>query len=260
VGRRERGGAQHRERQSSASFNSTVVQSVFGESFGTALAFCIALCLAIRFGVIFLGPIFYERSVKKPLPIQFALVMVGLNVFLMLAAVTVLSGLGSIAAWAGFGNGQGIALVDHAVRALNGAIDAHVPNLVTIPYPWPLLAAEVPAGLGYYWYHRLQHTWRPLWLFTHRTHHISTHVTGATTAPADDPLGFVLAPLFQGLFIGVLTKLFGSEPMVAEATLLSLFTFTASEAFNHNEPTYWWTIRGPIRRFWFNFTGWGAIT
>jgi sterol desaturase/sphingolipid hydroxylase (fatty acid hydroxylase superfamily) len=239
-------------------FSSAVVASFFGSSFGSVLAVSIALCLAIRFGVVFLGPILYERSVKKPLPIQFALVMVSLNLVLMLVALGVLSGAAAVARGAGFEFQNGAELIDYVVKSLNGAIDRHVPNLVTIPYPLPLLAAEIPAGLGYYWFHRLQHTWRPLWLFTHRAHHITTHLTSVTTAPANDPLGFFLAPLAEGLLVGTATKLFGSEPMVAEATLLALFTYTASEVFNHNEPTYWWTIRGPVRRVWFNFTGWGA--
>jgi len=164
-----------------------------------------------------------------------------------------------IVTWsAGWGFHLGIESIGRADALLHQAINTYVPNLVEIPYPLPLLAAEIPAGLGYYWYHRLQHTWRPLWLFTHRVHHFTTHVTGVSTGSANDRLGFVLAPLSEGLLVGVLTRLFTSQPMVAESILFSLLTYTASEAFNHNEPTYAWSIRGPLRRFWFNFTGWGA--
>jgi sterol desaturase/sphingolipid hydroxylase (fatty acid hydroxylase superfamily) len=158
----------------------------------------------------------------------------------------------------GYGYEDGTRWLGDASAALVGFVNAHVPTLVTVPYPWPLVLGGIPAGLGYYWFHRLQHTWRPLWLLTHRTHHVPTHLTLVTTTPAADPLGFVLAPVVQGVLIGASTKLFALEPMMFEALAWTIVTWTIPEVFNHNEPTYRWTMRGRFKHFWFHFLGSGA--
>lgn len=235
-------------------FSSASVHELFNRAFLPLLL----LCTAIRFAIVLLGPLAYRRSTGVALPLQFAVAIALASPFTEITSYLALSAWGGIAWLAGFGFEAGSQLVNRVSEGLGAAINSHVPNLIEIPYPWPLVAAEIPAGLGYYWFHRLQHTWRPLWLFTHRTHHISTHLTTVTTLPAKDPLGFALAPIVEGLLVGVLVRLFSSQSMVAESILFSLLTFTASEAFNHNEPTYAWTLRGPLRRLWFNFTGWGA--
>ena len=46
--------------------------------------------------------------------------------------------------------------------------------------------------------------------------------------------------------------------MIPAAFLWRVLSWTALEVVNHDEPSYRWTMRGPIRRFWFALLGGGA--
>jgi sterol desaturase/sphingolipid hydroxylase (fatty acid hydroxylase superfamily) len=145
-----------------------------------------------------------------------------------------------------------------AVAPAHRWIDAHVPTLVVIPAPFALLAANVVGGFAYYWWHRIQHQWRPLWLLTHRIHHLPPQLTIITTTPTEDPLGGIFSFVPRALLIGGATKLFSAAPMIPEAFLWSVVSWTAFEVVNHDEPSYRWTLGGPLRRFWFALLGGGA--
>jgi len=213
---------------------------------------------AVRFCAIFFGTLWYERGCGERLPTPYAVTMLLTNGLLFILPFAVIGVLGFGATLFGreFADGGHVFLTSS--QAVMGAIDRWVPTLVTIPYPWPLLLASIPAGLGYYAWHRLQHGWRPLWLLSHRPHHVATHLSIPTTLPAESPLAFALNTIPQALLIGTLTKLFASDPMLLEAMLWVVVTWTFTEVFNHTEATYHWTLGGPLRRAWFHFFGCGA--
>ena len=213
---------------------------------------------AVRFGAIFFGTLWYERGCGEPLPTGYTFTMVLTNLLLFVLPFAVVGVLGFGATLFGIDFAAGANVFRIGTEAVSGAIERWVPTLVTVPYPWPLLLASIPAGLGYYAWHRLQHAWRPLWLLSHRPHHVATHLSIPTTLPADSPLAFALNTIPQVLLIGTLTKLFASEPMLLEAMLWIVVTWTFTEVFNHTEASYHWTLGGPLRRFWFQFFGCGA--
>jgi hypothetical protein len=62
----------------------------------------------------------------------------------------------------------------------------------------------------------------------------------------------------RALFLGGAAKLFSSTPMIPEAFLWSVLSWTALEVVNHDEPSYRWTLAGPVRRFAFALLGGGA--
>ena len=214
--------------------------------------------VAVRFGAIFFGTLWYERGCGEPLPTPYTASMLLANGLLFVLPFAVIGVLGFGASVFGFEFAAGTYVFREAALAVTGAIERGVPTLVTIPYPWPLLLASIPAGLGYYGWHRLQHAWRPLWLLSHRPHHMATHLSLPTTLPADSPLAFALNTIPQALLIGTATKLFSSEPMLLEAMVWIVVTWTFTEVFNHTEASYHWTLGGPLRRFWFHFFGCGA--
>jgi sterol desaturase/sphingolipid hydroxylase (fatty acid hydroxylase superfamily) len=218
----------------------------------------LAVAAAVRFGAIFLGTLWYERGCGEPLPTPYTVAMMLTNGLLFVLPFAVIGLLGFGATLFGLDFAEGSHVFRRASLAVSGAVERWVPTLVTIPYPWPLLAAMLPAGLGYYLWHRLQHAWRPLWLLSHRPHHVAEHLALPTTLPADSPLAFALNSIPQALLIGTLTQLFASEPMMLEAMLWVVVTWTFTEVFNHTEATYHWTMGGPVRRFWFHFFGCGA--
>jgi len=228
------------------------------EHFAALFLPLLGVAAAVRFGAIFLGTVWYERGCGEPLPTSYVVTMLLANTLLFVLPFAVIGALGFGATVFGREFADGAHVFRVGTGAVVGAIDRWVPTLVTIPYPWPLLLASLPAGLGYYAWHRLQHTWRPLWLLSHRPHHLATHLSLPTTLPADSPLAFALNTIPQALLIGTLTKLFASEPMLLEAMIWIVLTWTFSEVFNHTEASYHWTLGGPLRRLWFHFFGCGA--
>jgi sterol desaturase/sphingolipid hydroxylase (fatty acid hydroxylase superfamily) len=218
----------------------------------------LTLAVLVRFGVTFFGTLFYERVCGEPLPLRYVVVMIWTNTLLFALPALVLAGLGLLALSFGLGYEVGTQWLASVGNSVYGAIDRWVPTLVTVPYPFPLLFAMIPGGLGYYWWHRLQHVWRPLWLLSHRTHHTMTHLAQPVSLPASNPLAFFVNAVPQALLIGGASKLFASEPMLLEAMIWVVLSHTLTEVFNHTETVYAWTIGGPLRRFWFHFFGCGA--
>lgn len=214
----------------------------------------LAGAVLVRFGVTFFGTLYYERVCGEPLRARYLTTMIATNVLLSLLPAFVLAGLGTVA----WGLGLDAASLGAVGRSVHGAIDRFVPTLVTIPYPFPLVAAMVTSGLGYYAWHRFQHTWRPLWLLSHRVHHTMTHLAQPASLPASNPLAFVVNTVPQALLIGGVSKLFAQEPMLLEAMIWVVLSHTLTEVFNHTETVYAWTLGGPLRRAWFHFFGHGA--
>jgi len=194
---------------------------------------------AFRFAVIFSGPLRYQRVLGRSWSTE------------VMASIVLANGLGLIAVIAEHGDGSVLARV-------NGWIESEVPTLVVIEPPFALLAANVVGGFAYYWWHRLQHAWRPLWLLTHRIHHLPPQLTIVSTTPTEDPIGGLLSFVPRVLILGGAAKLFSTTPMIPEAFLWSVLSWTAFEVVNHDEPSYRWTLGGPIRRFWFAALGGGA--
>lgn len=214
--------------------------------------------VAVRFGVTFFGTLRYEQACGEPLPLHYLIVMMLTNVLFFVLPLALVGVLGFGATLFGHGFADGGSIFREAVAAVNGAIARWVPTLFTVPYPWPLVFAMIPAGLGYYWWHRLQHVWRPLWLLSHRPHHTMLHLAQPAALPADSPLAFLLNTIPQALLIGTASKLFASEPMLLESMLWIVLSWTFTEVFNHTEAVYRWTLGGPLRRAWFHFFGCGA--
>jgi sterol desaturase/sphingolipid hydroxylase (fatty acid hydroxylase superfamily) len=78
------------------------------------------------------------------------------------------------------------------------------------------------------------------------------------TAPTEDPAGGLASLVPRALLLGGAAKLFAAAPMVPEAFLWSVLSWTAFEVVNHDEPSYRWTQGGPLRRLWFGLLGGGA--
>ena len=228
------------------------------ENFAAIYLPLFAVAMATRFGVTFFGVLRYERDCGEPLPMKFMVTMMLANGVLFIAPLAIVTMLGLAALGLGFDFESGRQLFAAITGAVEGAIQRYVPTLITVPYPWPLLFAMVTGGFGYYWWHRFQHTWRPLWLLSHRSHHVMTYLVQIAAMPAANPLAFLANSIPLAILIGVTTKLFAAEPMLLEAMLWVLVSHTFTEVFNHTEPVYRWTMRGPVRSAWFTFWGCGA--
>lgn len=59
---------------------------------------------------------------------------------------------------------------------------------------WVFIITFIAADFVYYWYHRISHTWKPLWAF-HLIHHSATKMN-FTTAYRLNWLGTLISPLF----------------------------------------------------------------
>ncbi len=218
----------------------------------------LAIAVGVRFGVTFFGTLRHEKVTGERLPLGYLTTMMLTNVVFVYLPLAVMGAIGLGATLFGVGYEAGAGWIASVGAAVGAAIERSVPTLVTIPYPWPLVLAMIPAGLGYYGWHRLQHSWRPLWLLSHRAHHSMIHLVQPASLPASNPLAFLANTIPQALLIGTTTKLFAAEPMLLESMLWVVLSHTATEVFNHTEAVYRWTLGGPVRRFWFHFLGHGA--
>jgi len=211
-----------------------LAQDAFRALFWPALG----LAVAFRLSVIVGGPLRFQRALGRPWASDAAASIVLANVLGGALLPFLLVG-GS------------------AVAPLEPWIAENVPTLVVFPAPLALLAANGVGGFAYYWWHRAQHGWRPLWLLTHRIHHAPPQLTVVATPPTEDPLGGVLGIAGRALVLGGAAKLFYAAPMLPEAFLWSVLSWTAFEVVNHDEPSYRWTRNGMLRP-WFALLGGGA--
>lgn len=186
----------------------------------------LALAMIQNAVVIVRGYTRFERATGKPYSLRELVVMLGLNGFQVLVFLLLITTAGLLYWLAGGQFSDGWTLV-HRITVWCESLLEHVPTLIELPRPLPLVAVILGGELVMYWLHRWSHTRRLPWLLLHRPHHLTENMI----IPAVQPV-FVAAPLFivfaipLQLLTGISTKLFNPDPMIMEALTLRLFTHT----------------------------------
>lgn len=197
----------------------------------------IGFSTAFRGWVVFKGYQDYRQALGEDVPMR-EIVTFGLaNLLNLLFAPLFLLGLAGLAALLGHSPADGLQALDR-LAGMAAALVQQVPTLVTLP-KWPALILTLLAwSLAHYWLHRLSHTRRALWLVLHRPHHMTPHLTYATTLPVFMSFPFFLLLAFPYLLLfGALGKLFSPEPLYLELILLHLVTYIG-EIFGHSPAIY----------------------
>ncbi len=114
-----------------------------------------------------------------------------------------------------------------------------VPTLIVLPKFIALILTYLIHHFFSYFWHRMAHESRLLWLLAHRPHHISTTLTSATTFEADPAflLGLLWKYLVNILLAGLVIKLFNQNYYFVELAFLA-FLSGMFEIFNHTSAYY----------------------
>ena len=186
----------------------------------------LALAMIQNAVVIVRGYTNFEHAIGKPYSLRELVVMFLLNGFQVMLFLLLLVTAGVLYWLAGGQFTDGWTLVYRITLWCESLLN-HVPTLIELPRPLPLIAALISVDLAYYWLHRMSHSRRLPWLLLHRPHHMTENMIIPTVQPV-----FVAAPLFivfavpLQLLVGISTKVFNPDPMIVEALILRLFTHT----------------------------------
>ncbi len=207
----------------------------------------IAFSTAFRGYIVFRGYADYRRTLGEDVPMR-EIVTFGLaNLLNLLFAPLCLLALAGLAALLGFDPMAGLHALDRLAGLAAAGVD-RVPTLVALPRWAALVVTLLAWSFAHYWLHRLSHTRRALWLVLHRPHHMTPHLTYATTLPVFMSFPFfLLLALPYLLLFGALSRLFSPEPLYLELIVLHLVTYIG-EIFGHSPAVYAECVRKPWAR------------
>ena len=116
---------------------------------------------------------------------------------------------------------------------------AGVPVIVQLPYWVALPLSLLLLTFFEYWWHRLAHMSRALWLLAHRQHHISETLHGASTFEADPmfALGLAWRSFAVGMIGGAVTKMLCGQDLFIELAIFHMFGLLF-DIHNHIAATY----------------------
>ncbi len=207
------------------------------------------------------GIFMYEKTVGEPLRDGYIIFVISSIFVQYWLIITIFS-----FAWLYlFLNGSSLeeaALASFDLRLISHHIDTWIntlPTLIELPY-WAaiLFSIIIMSFFGYFW-HRMAHESRLLWLLSHRPHHVSTALSHATVFEADPkfPFGFIWQYLCFGVLAGVTSKLFSHDHYLIELLLIKMAVGTF-EIHNHISADYEWITKNkPLMRFFHALGGQG---
>lgn len=124
-----------------------------------------------------------------------------------------------------------------------------IPTLINFPPEVAFLSATIMNGFGAYWWHRLAHAWRPMWMLIHRPHHVPERISQLTSIFTDDvAFGGLLKRITVPVVQAVIAKLFTHDSttvieIIAVWFLLSFAFRYALEPISHSIIFYDWSVR-----------------
>lgn len=208
----------------------------------------LALTIAFRLIAMLGGYFLFEREEGEPYPIKWIAVFFLTNTLSTLAIPVLLMALGTLFLLSGLDFDIGWHWIDHNVRLANQLVLRYVPTLVDAPAPLAVFIIALISGFFHYWFHRLGHTQRFLWLLFHRPHHMTPALIQSTTMAVFTALPlFVFLILPYNLIFGACTKLFSSEPLYTEVIIYNCLILIP-EIFGHQTALYRMASRNRIIR------------
>jgi sterol desaturase/sphingolipid hydroxylase (fatty acid hydroxylase superfamily) len=195
------------------------------------------------------GYFLYEREQGQRYPIQWLVVFLLCNILSTAAIPIILFALAMLGSLAGLDFSVGWHWIELNAGLAQQLVMNHIPTLVNAPAPLAVLGIMVFAGFFHYWFHRLGHTRRLLWLLFHRPHHMTPGLVQSTTLAVFTALPlFVFLVLPYNLVLGACTKLFSHEPLYTEIIIYNCLILIP-EIFGHQTALYRWASRNLFIRF-----------
>ncbi len=202
------------------------------------LAAMLTIVIFFRLYVMLVSYFGYEKAFGEKFPAHIIPVFMLINTVGVMCIPLCFALFGAIAIALGYDFESGWAFLENTVSALHQWVMTNIPTLVEMPAVLAVFSVYMVAGFAHYWFHRLGHEFRALWLLFHRHHHMSPNLTQMSTAVV-----FFAFPLFILFFIpytlvfASISKLFYAEPLYVEIFIFNLFVMM-SEIFGHSDVFY----------------------
>jgi len=190
-------------------------------------------------GIIVAGYWLYPRTMGRPFPLTVLFTFMLMNAVCTVGIVTIHILTGVITNLLGYGFVDGLQLFGELCSTLRHWAQG-VPTLFELPAWLAFLLVVMIGGFFHYWFHRLAHESRLLWLLFHRPHHMTPELIQPTTQAVFNAFPFFLfAAVPYVLIFAVLGKLISDESILVYLVVFKLAS-AFSNLFSHQTALYDW--------------------
>lgn len=223
----------------------------------------IVIATAIHTSVIMMAGYFlYPKTFNKPYPLTVFFTFFFLNLLAATALGLINVLMGGVTAVFGHGFSAGLNAIPELlirvyewgqqVPTLPDAIGIHIPGWLAF-----ILVIQI-GGFFHYWFHRLAHESRVLWLLYHRPHHMTPELIQPTTQPVITafPLMLLVAVPYVLIF-SALGKLITTESIVIYIITFRMLILIPN-LFSHQTSLYDWAHKQWFLRFMSNLSSEGV--
>ena len=189
--------------------------------------------------IIFMGYALYPSQLGKPFPITVLYTYLSLNVICAVGIVLLQLVAGVIAYLIGFSVMDGFYAFDDLLNNVR-TLAHQVPTLIELPGWAAFFVLQMAGGFFHYWFHRLAHESRTLWLLFHRTHHMTPELIQPSAQAVFNAFPFFLfAAVPYVLIFSVIGTLISSESLLIYLIIYKLLSAFAN-IFSHQSALYQW--------------------
>lgn len=190
--------------------------------------------------IIYLSYALYPKTMGKPYPVQLTFTYLGLTVICAAGPGLVYFLLGLLAPLAGYHFMDGVQAFARLLDSVRMWVNLNVPTLIDMPAWLAFFVINMVGGFFHYWFHRLAHEQRSLWLLFHRTHHMTPELNQSTAQAVFSAFPFFfVAAIPYVLIFSVISKLITSESIIAYLVIYKLFS-TFANMWSHQTALYQW--------------------
>lgn len=191
-------------------------------------------------GIIIVGYWIYPKTIGKPFPITVLYTYFSLNAVCTIGIISIQVLIGAGATLFGIDFITGLnAFGDLLIQIRNMALS--VPTLIELPAWLAFFVLQMVGGFFHYWFHRLAHESRLLWLLFHRTHHMTPELIQPSTQSVFNAFPFFLFSAVPYVVIfSVIGKLVTTDSLLVYLIIYKLISAFAN-LFSHQSALYQWS-------------------
>ncbi|NRB39460.1 MAG: sterol desaturase family protein [Pseudomonadales bacterium] len=190
-------------------------------------------------GIVMAGYFLYPRLLGKPFPVSVLFTYFSLNAICTVGIFSLNAMVGLVALLLGYDFMAGLnAFTEFLIQLRQWA--QQVPTLFELPAWLAFFLITMIGGFFHYWFHRLAHESRVLWLLFHRTHHMTPELIQPSAQAVFNAFPFFLfAAVPYVVIFSVIGKLITAEPLMAYFVIYKLFSAFVN-LFSHQSALYRW--------------------
>ena len=190
--------------------------------------------------MIYLSYSLYPKTMGKAYPVDLTFTYLGLTIISASGPGIVYVLLGVLAPLAGYSFADGMHAFATLLANIRAWVALNVPTVIDMPVWLAFFMINMIGGFFHYWFHRLSHEQRTLWLLFHRTHHMTPELNQSTAQAVFSAFPiFFIAAIPYVLIFSVIGKLITSESIVAYLIIYKLFS-TFANMWSHQTAMYQW--------------------